>query len=150
MRLVLLVWLSLLVGCSQPEIAPDFRDVEGNAISLANLQSKPLIVNYWATWCAPCIKEIPELNELAEAHADEINLIGVNFDQPGPDEQLKQVRKMKIEFPVLAGEPSARLGVTIPEVLPTTYVFAAGGKLVATLVGPQTGDSLLAALKADN
>ncbi|MFT4799366.1 MAG: thiol-disulfide isomerase/thioredoxin [Candidatus Azotimanducaceae bacterium] len=157
MRLILMVCVSLLVGCSKPELQlelqlelqPEFVDVEGNGISLAELQSKPLIVNYWATWCAPCIKEIPELNELAEKHANEINVIGVNFDQPGPDEQLKQVRKMKIEFPVLAGEPSENLGVTIPRVLPTTYVFAAGGKLVATLVGPQTGNSLLAALEAD-
>lgn len=144
MRLVLIMCVGLLAGCSQA----DFYDVEGNGISLAELQSKPLIVNYWATWCAPCIKEIPELNELAEQHADDFNLLGVNFDQPGPDDQQKQVDKMKIEFPVFAGEPSAILGVAMPMVLPTTYVFATGGVLVATLVGPQTGESLLAALEA--
>jgi len=150
MRLILIIVVSLLAGCGQPELESEFRDVEGNSISLAELHSKPLIVNYWATWCGPCIKEIPELNELAKKHAGEINLVGVNFDQPGPEEQLKQVKKMKIEFPVLAGEPSAKLGVTIPKVLPTTYVFSAGGKLIATLVGPQTGESLLAVLKTES
>tara|TARA_R110002072_G_scaffold89232_4_gene199907 strand:+ start:29803 stop:30255 length:453 start_codon:yes stop_codon:yes gene_type:complete len=141
---VLTFIFGLLSGCSQP----DFYDVNGNGISLQDLHSKPLIVNYWATWCGPCIKEIPELNDLAKQHASDLNLVGVNFDQPDESEQKAQADKMKIEFPVLAGEPSVALGVTIPQVLPTTYVFATGGKLIATLVGPQTQESLLKALEA--
>jgi len=139
----LCLFLGLAGSCSQPE----FRDVDGNGITLQYLHSKPLIVNYWATWCGPCIKEIPELNELSKQHAAELNLIGVNYDQPEADEQKRQVEKMKIEFPVLSSEPSVLLGVSIPEVLPTTYVFAPGGKLVATLVGPQTKETLLKAIE---
>ena len=137
------MFLGLAGSCSQPE----FRDIDGKGISLQDLHSKPLIVNYWATWCGPCIKEIPELNELSKQHAAELNLLGVNYDQPEGDEQKRQAEKMKIEFPVFASEPSALLGVNIPDVLPTTYVFARGGKLVATLVGPQTKETLLKALE---
>ncbi len=140
------VWLLGLVflaaGCSQPELS----DVEGNGIRLSDLQGKVLIVNYWATWCAPCIKEIPELNQLADEHKDRLTLVGINFDQPVGEEAINQAKKMKISFPVLAGNPAAVLGVKTPEVLPTTYIFKVGGQLHETLVGPQTEATILAAL----
>ena len=71
---------------------------------------------------------------------------GVNYDAPQGAEQLRQVQKMQITFPVFAANPSERLGVAMPEVLPTTLVFDPQGTLLATLVGPQTRASLLAAL----
>ncbi|MFN3236341.1 MAG: TlpA family protein disulfide reductase [Pseudomonadales bacterium] len=141
-RLGLLAGLLLLVSCGKPDV----YDVEGKGLRLAELHDKVLIVNYWATWCAPCIKEIPELNELAQAHAETITLVGVNYDQPEGQEAIKQTERMKIEFPVLAGNPAAILGVETPTVLPTTYIFARGGELHATLVGPQTEATILAAL----
>lgn len=140
MKLLLSIILLLAItSCSKP----DFQDVEGNDVFLQDLNEKWLIVNYWATWCAPCRAEIPELNELSQEQKDKVNLIGVNFDQPSMSELPQQVKKMKIEFPVLRNDPSVKLGIDIPEVLPTTYVFAPGGKLVKVLVGPQTKEGLL-------
>lgn len=141
-RVWLIALLVILSGCSKP----DMYDVEGGGIHLAELHEKTLIVNYWATWCAPCIKEIPELNHLAKTHADRLTLVGINYDQPEGEEALNQVARMKIEFLVLAGNPAGLLGVETPLVLPTTYIFAAGGELVATLVGPQTEETILAAI----
>jgi len=131
-----------MTACSKP----DFRDVEGNAIYLEELKEQWLIVNYWATWCGPCIAEIPELNELSHEYAGRLNLIGVNFDHPEGAEQAAQVRKMKIEFPVLTTEPAAMLNINIPLVLPTTYIFAPGGRLLKQFTGPQTKKSLLAVI----
>jgi len=105
-----------------------------------------VVVDFWATWCAPCIKEIPELNRLAEEHADELVVLGVNFDLPEGEERLRQAKKMKIEFPVYADDPAQDLGIERPMVLPTTFVFAPGLELRQTLVGPQTEESLLAAI----
>jgi len=122
----------------------DFVDADGNGYSLANLHGKYVFVNYWATWCAPCIKEIPELNKLNKEHADDLIILGVDFDQVEGEELKKEIAKMNITFPVFAIEPSKLLGVKIPQVLPTTYVFDREGKLKATLVGPQTEASLLA------
>ena len=122
----------------------DFVDADGNGYSLANLHGKYVFVNYWATWCAPCIKEIPELNKLNKEHADDLIILGVDFDQVEGEELKKEIVKMNITFPVFAREPSKLLGVKIPQVLPTTYVFDREGKLKATLVGPQTEASLLA------
>lgn len=133
----------LVVSCQQP----DFLDTRGNGYRYEALKDKWLIVNYWATWCGPCIKEIPELNKLAEEHQENVRVFGVNFDQPLGDEMQAQVAKMKIEFPVYVEDPSAQLGITRPEVLPTTFVFSPGGELHLTLVGPQTEETLLDSLR---
>ena len=122
----------------------DFVDAEDSGYALSDLRGKYLFVNYWATWCAPCIKEIPELNKLSVEHSDQLTIFGVDFDGVEGAELTKEILKMKIEFPVFAKEPSKLLGVNIPEVLPTTYVFDREGNLKVTLVGPQTEETLLA------
>ncbi len=132
----------LLASCQQP----DFVDTQGHGYRYADLEGKWLIVNYWATWCGPCIKEIPELNKIAAEHQDHVHVFGVNFDGPDAEEMQAQVEKMKIEFPVYAIDPAVELGITKPDVLPTTFVFSADGNLHATLTGPQTEDSLLGVL----
>ena len=133
----------LLTACSQP----DFLDVEGNGIQKADLDKKWLIINYWATWCAPCRAEIPELNELSVEQKEKLNLLGVNFDQSPMSKLPQEVRQMKIEFPVFQVDPAERFGIKVPEVLPTTYIFSPGGQLVKTLVGPQTKESLLSIIE---
>ena len=76
-------------------------------------------------------------------HADTLQVFGVNFDQPDGEQIQEQVARMKIEFPVYLIDPAAALGITKPEVLPTTFIFDPQGKLHSTLVGPQTEESLL-------
>lgn len=137
--------LLLLASCEQP----DFLDTEGRGYRYADFNGKWLILNYWATWCGPCIKEIPELNKIAEEHQDKVRVFGVNFDQPDAEERHAQVEKMRIEFPVFVIDPSADMGFTRPEVLPTTFIFSPDGTLHATLIGPQTENSLLEALGTD-
>ncbi len=138
-----LVLTLLISSCQQP----DFFDTTGEGHRYADMRGKWMILNYWATWCAPCIKEIPELNKLAQENKDRLLVFGVNFDQPQGEEMLKQVARMKIEFPVYAVNPAASLGIATPEVLPTTFIFDPKGNLHATLVGPQTEESLLHALE---
>ena len=135
----------LLASCQQPE----FFDTQGRGYQYTDLEGKWLIINYWATWCGPCIKEIPELNKIAHEHDDELNVFGVNFDQPDPEDMQAQVNKMGIEFPVFVTDPAAKLGYAVPDVLPTTYVFSRDGALHATLIGPQTESSLLESLVPD-
>ena len=144
MRLLTILMLSLLLTACQE---PDFVDTQGNGYRYEDQQGKWRLVNYWATWCGPCIKEIPELNALARDHKESILVFGVNFDSPEADEQHAQVEKMKIEFPVYAQEPARELGINKPDVLPTTFIFSPDGKLAATLVGPQTEESLLALMQ---
>lgn len=135
----LALMMLVLSGCTQP---PDFEDTAGNGIRFADYEGQWLVINYWATWCAPCIKEIPELIALGENH-DNITVMGVNFDQPEPEEAARQIRKMKITFPVIAGDPYLHFGVDKPQVLPTTLLIGPDGTVKEVLIGPQTEDTLL-------
>jgi cytochrome c biogenesis protein CcmG/thiol:disulfide interchange protein DsbE len=63
-------------------VAPDFAlvDLEGDPVSLADLRGRPVIVNFWASWCAPCVEEFPLLRDAAEAHAaDGLALVGIVY-----------------------------------------------------------------------
>jgi thiol-disulfide isomerase/thioredoxin len=104
-----------------------------------------VVVNYWAEWCKPCIKEVPELNALGEREG--ITVLGVNYDGAQGEALSAQVEALGIAFPTLDLDPAAALGVKRPTVLPTTLIIDPEGTLRATLVGPQTEDSLLAATR---
>ena len=99
------------------------------------------VINYWAEWCKPCIKEIPELNAL-DTKYPQVAVLGVNFDGVTGDELNAQMATLGIDFPVLEQEPSGILGVDLPSVLPATFILDPDGKLVHTLIGPQTLESL--------
>ncbi len=141
MKLTLAIVLLLLAGCSQP----DFYDVDGQGYRFSDFSGKYQVINYWATWCAPCIKEIPELIALDESH-DNVVVFGVNFDSPEGAEAVAQIEKMKITFPVYRDDPYELLGIEQPQVLPTTVIIGPDGNVIDTLVGPQTEASLLGAM----
>lgn len=102
-----------------------------------------VVVNYWAEWCKPCIKEVPELNALHTR--DDVTVLGVNFDGEEGDALAAQIEKLAIAFPTLPEDPATPLGIDRPAVLPTSLVISPEGDLIATLVGPQTLETLLAA-----
>lgn len=141
-KIGLVLVLLVLSGCSQPDIL----DTGGQGYRFDALLGKTVVINYWAVWCAPCIKEIPELIALGENH-DDIEVYGVNYDMPDPDTMAKQIADLKITFPVFNEDPHARFGAEKPEVLPTTLIIGPDGKLKEVLVGPQTEATLLAAIR---
>lgn len=141
MKRLIVVLLIGLTACSPA----DFHDTEGQAYRYADFDGKWLVINYWATWCAPCIKEIPELIRLNDQH-DNIVVFGVNYDEPGPEEMADAIAKMKITFPVYQTDPYRQFGIERPAVLPTTVIVDPRGELTEVLVGPQTEASLLAVM----
>lgn len=117
----------------------------GNSDPLQS-ESEWIFVNYWAEWCKPCIREIPELNGLDRREG--YRVLGVNFDGATGAELEEQVEALGVEFPTLEKDPGPRFSLETPEVLPTTLVLAPGGTLHRVLVGPQTAESLVAATRA--
>lgn len=107
-------------------------------------QGRWLLVNYWAIWCKPCIKEIPELNALQAQHP-ELRVLGVNYDRPPLPLLQAQADKLAIGFPLLLSDP-AGLGLQVPNLLPTSYLLDPSGRLVKTLRGPQTAGAIEALL----
>ena len=142
LRVLVVVSLVVLCACSQ---RPDFFDTDGNGYRYSDIRGKWQVINYWATWCAPCIREIPELISLNESN-DNVVVFGVNFDAPEGEEITRQVEKMGITFPVYLEDPGAHLGIEMPEVLPTTVLIDPEGRIAGVMVGPQTEASLLSVM----
>jgi len=130
----------LLSACGQPE----FVDAQGNNIEWSDYDGQWLVVNFWAEWCEPCREEIPELNQLHSVENQSV--LGVNFDRPKLTELQRQINALAVQFPVIFSEQKQRLKELTPQVLPTTYVFGQQGELLKTLVGPQTQQSIEAAM----
>ena len=126
--------LVLLSGCGDTRL----KTLSGEDVSWKQQRGQWVFINYWAQWCQPCRKEIPELNQFALQHEGEAVILGVNFDGPEYEELEKQTRAMGIEFTQLLHDPSGLLGFDRPEVLPATYVFDPKGVYQGVMVGPQT------------
>lgn len=123
----------------QPGPGGSFNDPDGGEISLADFKGTPVLVNLWATWCAPCVKELPTLDKLAAAHRDDgqLGVIAVSQDS-GPQASVEAfLAKLKVEDLGAYHDPkmgfSGALGPNV--VLPTTMLFDADGKEVWRYVG---------------
>lgn len=142
-RSVLILCAVLLVGCQESDV----RFADGREGRFDQWQGRWVLINYWAEWCAPCRKEIPELNDLHHERASTgIVVLGVNYDRLQGQKLTDLIAEMDIRFPVLVDDPRLRWQQEIPAVLPTTFLISPDGELADVLVGPQTLDSLRAAV----
>ena len=142
--ILIFAFILFISSCQKSEF--DFYDLEGNGYRYSDLEGRFQIVNYWAIWCAPCKHEIPELQALHDDY-ENVAVFGVNFDQPELDVMSEQAKLMNIGFPTYRRDPSSDFGIKTPEVLPTTLVFSPNREMLATLVGPQTKESLLSIIE---
>jgi thiol-disulfide isomerase/thioredoxin len=141
--LIFAVVAASLAGCARPEL----ELADGSAARWQQWQGQWLIINYWAEWCAPCRKEIPELNELHRDGAEAgVVVLGVNFDGLRGEALTAVMDRMGVEFPVLVDDPRQRWELPLPSVLPSTLIVGPDGQLQDVLVGPQTYESLARAV----
>jgi thiol-disulfide isomerase/thioredoxin len=143
MRACLYPVLALLLGACSAGSAPP------GSLQLEQYAGRWVVINYWATWCKPCIQEIPELNALDEQYP-QVTVLGVNYDGASGDELTRQAQDLGIAFTMLTTDPATALGVPRPAVLPTTLIIGPDGVLRQTLVGPQTLQSLAAHTSRQN
>ena len=106
------------------------KDQTGKLHHVADYKGKWLLVNYWATWCPPCLEEIPDLVNLYDAHHDkDLMVIGVAVDYESSSEVAKYVDDMLMSYPIVLSNDKASGVKQQPEVLPTTYIYSPDGKL---------------------
>lgn len=106
-----------------------------STVRLAGLRGKPMVINLWAQWCAPCREESPYLREFAEAGKGKVVLLGINYTDPRPELAVEFASLVGWKFPHLVDQEArlARL-MTVPG-LPTTLFVDADGKVVHTVPG---------------
>jgi thiol-disulfide isomerase/thioredoxin len=122
----------------------DFVTLDGEAKKWRDFQGQWVVVNYFAEWCAPCLREIPELNRFYRENK-EIAILAVSFDVL-TQQQLQTLRlQHNIEFPILA-EISDKPWQQVPKTLPHTLIINPKGELVRELKGEQTAASLMSVI----
>jgi len=130
-----LLWLMPESGPARaaPEIdkpAPALvvTQLDGHTFDLAKLRGKVVLVNYWATWCAPCRKDMPKLDAFYRNHQQNLAMIGISVDR---DRDLQKVRKVmaSLAYPVACLKDVTVNGFGDPEGVPITWIIDAEGKV---------------------
>ena len=136
-KIIQLFCLLLLFACQKNDI----EVFNGSNTNLDKLQGNWVVINYWADWCAPCIKEIPELNEFANENKD-ILVFTFNFDQLDQEDLAPVANKFNIKVPSLVTHPRDIWGIQTPPAVPATFFINPNGELSLSLFRPQTKDAL--------
>lgn len=129
--------LALTVTWAQ---AADFRvtDIKGKVHTLSGYKGKWVLVNYWATWCPPCLEEIPDLIALHEDKKNNLVVIGVAMDYRDPKQVIDFAEGLFVDYPIVLGNPKVVSQIGPIQGLPTTYLYNPEGKMVAQQVGAIT------------
>jgi thiol-disulfide isomerase/thioredoxin len=128
-----------------PEPLPDINyiDSTGTARTQADLKGRVVLLNLWATWCVPCLKEMPGLDRLQkELGSDKFEVVALSVDRAGPDAAKKFLDKIKVQNLKLYADASAKAAISLKAVgMPTTLLLNAQAQEIGRLVGPAEWDS---------
>ena len=118
-------------GVSKGKLPPDFslKSMSGENIRLSEMRGKVVMINFWATWCAPCRKEMPLLNDIYNKHKNSgFVLLGVNIDNTSKKAE-KMAKKLGINFPILFDSSKKVSEAYSVSAMPFTIILDKGGKV---------------------
>jgi cytochrome c biogenesis protein CcmG/thiol:disulfide interchange protein DsbE len=123
---------------TQRKAAPDFtlKDANGQTVKLSDYKGKVVLLNFWATWCSPCAREIPWFVDLENQYKSKgFAIVGVSLDEDGWDVVKPYVGKMKINYRVLLGTDMVAQQYGGVENLPTSFMLDKRGRIASVHVG---------------
>ena len=122
--------------------------VDGGLFDLAAHRGRWVVVNFWATWCAPCLKEMPEQSAL-HVMREEVEVVGLAFEDIGLEEMRAFLAELPVAYPIVIVDPmDPPRDFATPRGLPITYLIAPDGKLARQFLGPVTAHELENAIEA--
>ena len=144
-RFIFIVFLSIFISsaCS----TPDYEVFNESPGYLKDLQGKWVVINYWADWCPPCIKEMPELSSFYDNNREKVHVFAYNFDRLEGEELQEQILKFKVNVPSILTDPGQLFDWESPPSLPTTFIIDPEGITKEILIGPQTEETLASIIK---
>jgi thiol-disulfide isomerase/thioredoxin len=115
-----------------PDPAPDFQltGLDGKPVTLAGSKGKVVLLNFWATWCGPCLAEIPDLVELQKKYKDRLQILGLVVDDEDLDAIKKFAARFGINYPVALATSDIRIQYGGIPALPTSFVLDSEGRVV--------------------
>lgn len=119
-----------------------FKDMQGNEQRLSEYRGKWVLLNFWATWCPPCLEEIPDLVEMHNARkATDFAVIGVAMSS-SRNSVISFAKQLGISYPIVLGDDKAAAQIGRIDALPTSYLYDPTGKLVSYQSGMVTREAI--------
>ena len=130
----------------QPSLS--IKTLDGKQFDLAAQRGKWVVVNFWATWCSPCIKEMPDISKFVAGHKD-VAAIGLAYEDTERSEVDEFAKTHPVSYPLAQVDmDNPPDDFDMPRGLPTTYLIAPDGNVAKKFTGPITGDDLDKAIAA--
>lgn len=145
---LLYLWVTLLVGGLWSQVQAEtvdftLNDLDGKAVSLSDFRGRWVVINFWASWCSPCVRELPELVSYQKVNP-EVQVIGINFEETSSDDSRAFLEPFDINFPNLKISGTPLVPFEPLEGLPTTAIVNPAGEMVERHMGPVTAGHLQA------
>ena len=124
-------------------LAPDFAlpDLEGNTVRLSDFKGKVIILDFWATWCPPCVKEIPHFVELYEKYRENgFQMIGIALSSGSAKDVKKFAAEHGINYPILMGNREVSRKYGNIRSIPTTFLIDRQGRIANKYIGYRPKD----------
>ncbi len=129
--------------------APGFTlvDTKGKKVSLSDYKGKIVILDFWATWCPPCRKGIPDLIDIQKKYKNKVVIIGISVDTDTKDKVPSFIRDIRINYTVLYATPEVVQSYGNIEAIPTSFVIDKKGKIVNQFVGLTSKETYIDEIK---